>query len=313
MNRHVSEEAPREATEGSLAPAPSGGAERLKISCVVLTMGNRPAELRRAVTSVLEQRGADVDVVVVGNGADLPELPEGVATLRLAENLGIPEGRNQGAAATDGDILLFLDDDGWYRSPELCRRIADRFAADPGLGALSFRIADPDGGPDQRRHVPRLRAGDARRSSRVTTFLGGACAIRRAAFEAGGGLPGGFFYAHEETDLAWRILDAGYHIEYDAESVMYHPATAPTRHADFYRLNARNRVWLARRNLPWPLAVLYLADWMGLTVLRERSGPALRAWFRGFAEGWRTEAGPRTPISWATVWRMTRDGRPPVL
>ncbi len=313
MNRHVSEEAPREAVHEAPAPAPAGGAQRLKISCVVLTMGNRPAELRRAVTSVLEQRGADVDVVVVGNGADLPELPEGVATLRLEENLGIPEGRNQGAAATDGDILLFLDDDGWYRSPELCRRLADRFAADPGLGALSFRIADPDGGPDQRRHVPRLRAGDPRRSSRVTTFLGGACAIRREAFAAGGGLPGGFFYAHEETDLAWRILDAGYHIEYDAEAVMYHPATAPTRHADFYRLNARNRVWLARRNLPWPLAAVYLANWVGMTVLRERSGPALRAWFQGFGEGWRTGAGPRTPISWRTAWRMARDGRPPVI
>src|SRR5690606_18338898 len=267
------------------------GDERLRISCVVLTMGNRPAELRRAIDSVFEQRDADVDVIVVGNGADLPELPDGVATLRLPENVGIPEGRNQGVAATDGDIILFLDDDGWYRSPDLAKHVADRFAADPRLGALSFRIADPDGGPDQRRHVPRLRVGDPQRSSRVTTFLGGACAVRRTAFEAGGGLPGEFFYAHEETDLAWRILDAGYHIDYDAEAVMYHPAVAPTRHADFYRLNARNRVWLARRNLPWPLAAVYLADWVAITLLRGRSGPALRAWFTGFKEGWRPDAG----------------------
>ncbi|WP_312893851.1 glycosyltransferase family 2 protein [Nocardiopsis composta] len=285
----------------------------MRISCVVLTMGNRPAELRRAIDSVFEQRDADVDVIVVGNGADLPELPDGVATLRLPENVGIPEGRNQGVAATDGDIILFLDDDGWYRSPDLAKHVADRFAADPTLGALSFRIADPDGGPDQRRHVPRLRVGDPQRSSRVTTFLGGACAVRRTAFEAGGGLPGEFFYAHEETDLAWRILDAGYHIDYDAEAVMYHPAVAPTRHADFYRLNARNRVWLARRNLPWPLAAVYLADWVAITLLRERSGPALRAWFTGFKEGWRTDAGPRTPISWSTAWRMTRLGRPPII
>src|SRR5690606_28848180 len=135
----------------------------------------------------------------------------------------------------------------------------------------------------------------------------------RTAFEAGGGLPGEFFYAHEETDLAWRILDAGYHIDYDAEAVMYHPAVAPTRHADFYRLNARNRVWLARRNLPWPLAAVYLADWVAITLLRERSGPALRAWFTGFKEGWRTDAGPRTPSSWSTAWRMPRLGRPPII
>ncbi|AFR08034.1 glycosyl transferase 2 family protein [Nocardiopsis alba ATCC BAA-2165] len=129
------------------------------LSCVLLTMGTRPAELRRAITSVFEQEGADVEVIVVGNGADLPELPENVVTVRLPENLGIPEGRNHGVRAAHGDVILFLDDDGWYRSMDLARHVRDRFAEEPRLGALSFRIADPDGGPDQRRHVPRLRAG----------------------------------------------------------------------------------------------------------------------------------------------------------
>ncbi|WP_211715916.1 glycosyltransferase family 2 protein [Nocardiopsis sp. MG754419] len=276
-------------------------------------MGTRPAELRRAITSVFEQEGADVEVVVVSNGAELPELPEGVVTVNLPENVGIPEGRNHGVKATQGDVVLFLDDDGWYRSMDLARHVRDRFAAEPTLGALSFRIADPDGGPDQRRHVPRLRVGDSRESSVVTTFLGGACAIRRTAFDEGGGLPGDFFYAHEETDLAWRIMDAGYSIEYDADAVMYHPAVAPTRHENFYRLNARNRVWLARRNLPWPLAVTYLGTWVGLTVLRERDKSALKSWFEGFREGWREDAGRRTPISWRTAWRMTRAGRPPII
>jgi GT2 family glycosyltransferase len=289
------------------------GASKPTLSCVLLTMGNRPAELRRAITSVFEQEGADVEVVVVGNGADLPELPDGVVTVRLPENVGIPEGRNHGVRATHGDVVLFLDDDGWYRSTDLARHVRERFAAEPALGALSFRIADPDGGPDQRRHVPRLRVGDSRRSSVVTTFLGGASAVRRTAFEAGGGLPGDFFYAHEETDLAWRIMDAGYTIEYDADAVMYHPAVAPTRHENFYRLNARNRVWLARRNLPWPLAFAYLGTWVALTVLRERDRASLRSWFAGFREGWREDAGPRTPIRWSTAWRMTRAGRPPII
>ena len=283
------------------------------LSCVLLTMGTRPAELRRAITSVFEQQGADVEVVVVSNGADLPDLPEGVVTENLPENVGIPEGRNHGVKATTGDVILFLDDDGWYRSMDLAEHVRDRFGSEPSLGALSFRIADPDGGPDQRRHVPRLRVGDSRKSSEVTTFLGGACAIRRTAFDQGGGLPGDFFYAHEETDLAWRIMDAGYGIEYDADAVMYHPAVAPTRHENFYRLNARNRVWLARRNLPWPLAFAYLGTWVGLTVLRERDKSALKSWFGGFREGWREDAGPRTPISWKTAWRMTRAGSPPII
>ncbi|MDS1269733.1 glycosyltransferase [Lipingzhangella sp. LS1_29] len=293
----------------------SGPSEQptLRVSCVLLTMGDRSEELWRAIQSVREQRGTAVEVVVVGNGVAVPEVPSGTVTVNLPENVGIPEGRNRGVAASSGDVVVFLDDDGWYRSREVLRHVRDRFRDDTALGVLSFRVADPDGGPDQRRHVPRLRAGDPHRSSRATTFLGGACAIRRTAFDAAGGLPGAFFYAHEETDLAWRILDAGFTIEYDAAAVMYHPALSPTRHADFYRLNARNRVWLARRNLPWPIAVCYLGTWIGLTVIRERSCSALRAWFGGFREGWRSDCGPRRPIRWSTAWRMTRNGRPPLV
>jgi GT2 family glycosyltransferase len=161
--------------------------------------------------------------------------------------------------------------------------------------------------------VPRLRAGDPDRSSEVTTFLGGACAVRRSVFDEIGGFPDGFFYAHEETDLAWRALDAGYRIVYDADAVMCHPALPPTRHAEFFRLNARNRVFLARRNLPWVLAVIYVVDWVVLTLVRTRSSGSLRAWFGGLWRGLVEPSGDRRPMRWRTVWRMARLGRPPII
>lgn len=289
----------------------------MKFSVVVLTMGNRPVELDRAIRSALDQKDVDVEVVIVGNGVPgdwTPPLADPrIKTLLLPENIGVPAGRNRGVRESSGDIVVFLDDDGYYPSLELGKRLQRMFTDDPSLGIVSFRIKDPDGGPGQRRHVPRLRAGDPERSSPVTTFLGGASAIRRAAFDAGGGLPENFFFAHEETDLAWQVINAGYRIVYDAESVMCHPPTLASRHASFYRYNARNRVWLAKRNLPWPIAVVYLAVWVVVTVLRERSADGLKVWFKGFAEGLRGDAGPRRPISWRAVWRMTRTGRPPVI
>ena len=293
----------------------------MKLSVVVLTMGNRPEELARAVRSALEQEHVDVEVVLVGNGVDpvgdradaAPFDDERVKTLTLPTNLGIPGGRNRGVEASCGDVILFLDDDGWYRSTRLGVHLRDRFSAEPDLGVVSFRVRDPEGGRGERRHVPRLRAGDPERSSPVTTFLGGACAVRRAAFDAGGGLPEDFFYAHEETDLAWRLLGLGYRLEYDAEAVMCHPALPNARHAAFYRLDGRNRVLLARRNLPWPLAAAYLLNWFTLTVVRERSATAVRAWAAGFRQGWRMDPGWRRPMSARTAWRMTRAGRPPVI
>ncbi len=226
----------------------------------------------------------------------------------------MPGGRNAGVAACGGDVVLFLDDDGWYPEPAaLGEHVAARFAADPRLAVLSFRVADPDGGPGGRWHVPRLRASDPERSSVVTTFAGGACAIRRSAYLEAGGQPEAFFFGHEETDLSWRLMDLGYRLEYDAEAVMCHPAVRNARHATWYRTEARNRVWVARRNLPWPLALVYLADWVLITLVRERSSGALRAWLAGFAEGWRLDPGRRRPIKLATAWRMTRVGRPPIV
>ncbi|MEU9461909.1 glycosyltransferase [Streptomyces sp. NPDC048312] len=290
----------------------------MKLGAVVITMGNRPDELRALLESVAGQDGDRIEVVVVGNGAPVPDVPAGVRTVELPENLGIPGGRNVGIEAfgpsgADVDALLFLDDDGLLPlsdTAELCRQA---FEADPGLGIISFRIADPDTGVTQRRHVPRLRAADPMRSSRVTTFLGGANAVRTKVIAEVGPLPGRFFYAHEETDLAWRALDAGWMIDYRADMVLNHPTTAPSRHAVYHRMVARNRVWLARRNLPAPLVPVYLGVWLLLTLVRKPSGPALKAWLGGFREGWATPCGTRRPMKWRTVWRLTRLGRPPVI
>jgi GT2 family glycosyltransferase len=299
----------------------TGPAPALKVGAVVLTMGNRPDELRALLDSVAKQDGDRVEVVVVGNGSPLPELtgfPMVVRTVELPENVGIPAGRNVGIEAfgpggREVDILLFLDDDGLLPNVDTVRLCREAFAADPDLGIISFRIADPETDITQRRHVPRLRAADPMRSSRVTTFLGGANAVRTAVFQQVGGLPDDFFYAHEETDLAWRALDAGWLIDYRSDLVLHHPATAPSRHAVYHRMVARNRVWLARRNLPAPLVPAYLGVWLLLTLVRRPSRRALRAWLGGFKEGWTTPCGPRRPMKWRTVWRLTRLGRPPVI
>ena len=286
----------------------------MTLSIVILTMGNRTAELNRAIESTAPLRASGAEVIVVGNGADVPPVPVEVTTIRLAENAGVAGGRNAAVRVCAGDVVLFLDDDGWYPdSAALGEHVAGRFAAEPSLAVLSFRVLDPDGGAGARWHVPRLRAGDPERSSVVTTFAGGACAVRRSAYLEAGGLPGAFFFGHEETDLSWRLIELGYRIEYDAAATMCHPPAHNARHASWYRLDGRNRVWLARRNLPWPLAAWYLADWMALTLVRERSAIALRGWFSGFAEGWRNDPGPRHPMSWRTVYRLTRWGRPPLI
>jgi GT2 family glycosyltransferase len=284
-----------------------------RFGVVVLTQGTRPADLDRGLRSLLGQAGVELDVVVVGNGWSPVGLPEGVRPLALPENVGIPAGRNAGVAHVRGELLFFLDDDASLRDPDTLARLAGMFAADPRLGVVQPRVVASNGQPEPRRWTPRLRVGDPARSSDVTALWEGAVAIRRELFERIGGWPDGFFYAHEGIDLAWAVWDAGARVRYAGDVVALHPVIAPTRHAGYYRLSARNRVFLARRRLPLPLAVLYLAVWAVLTAARVRGRTALAESWQGAVEGFRQDAGPRRPMSWHTVWRMTRAGRPPLI
>ena len=147
----------------------------------------------------------------------------------------------------------------------------------------------------------------------MTGFLGGGHALSMVMLSEIGDWPAEFFFAHEETDLAWRAADAGWTILYVPELLLQHPKTSPARHAIYYRVTARNRVWLVRRRLPLPLIPVHLGVWIAVTLLRTRSVGGLRAWFGGFVEGLRTSGGERRPMRWRTVWRLTRLGRPPVL
>ena len=284
-----------------------------RFGCVVLTMGDRPEELRRALASIAAQRGVEVDVVVVGNGWIPTGLPEGVKSVGLTDNVGIPAGRNSGVSSVEGDLLVFVDDDACLPEPDVLARLAALFAADPSLGLVQPRFADPDGRPTPRHWVPRLRKGDAARSSDVCAICEAVVVVPRAVFDTVGGWPETFWYAHEGIDLAWRVWDSGHRVRYVGDVVVHHPAVFPQRHGEFYRLTSRNRVLLARRNLPLPIGAAYLASWGLLTLARARDPLARAQSLRGFRDGFSAPIGRRRPIRWRTIWRMTRAGRPPVI
>ncbi|MDI3408921.1 glycosyltransferase family 2 protein [Streptomyces cavernicola] len=286
---------------------------RPTIGAVVLTMNDRPVEFPQALASLLAQEGVDLDVVVVGNGCTPDQVPPGVRTVTLGENVGIPEGRNVGAREARGEYIFFFDNDALLPSTDTLARLAALLERKPDAAYAQPRICDPTTGETLRRWVPRLRAGDPERGGTVTVMAEGVVMIRRTAFDAVGGWPGHFFLFHEGIDLAWRLWNQGHTGHYAPEIIVNHPATDPARHATFYRLSARNRVWLARRALPAPLAPLNLAVWMLLTLTRVRTRSALRASFDGFREGLRGGHGERSPMTWRTVARLSFAGRPPIV
>lgn len=288
------------------------------IGVVVLTMGTRIPELTRALDSLLQQDQVRLDVVVVGNGWDPVGLPVGVRGHYLPENLGIPAGRNAGVPLVSGEFLCFLDDDSWFLDNDFLASAICRFRLYPKMGLLQPQITDPDSdGNDPSRWIPRLNKRTANESSKVF-HVGETCLVMpRAVFEMTGGWAGGFWYAHEGIELAWRVWDTGRYVWYAGDLRVGHPIVDQRRHDEFYRLNARNRVWLARRNLPVPFRWVYTLDWLFVETLRLRSNKGgIRQYLAGWKAGWRGSPWyqePRQKLKWSTLVRMTLAGRPPLL
>lgn len=298
-------------------PRPSTGAEpssRPSASLIVLTMGDRPDQLSAALASATAQRIEWSDVIVVSNGAGSVGLGGDVVTVELDENVGVPAGRNAGANAATGDVLVFLDDDATFEADDVVAGALDVFAEQPETAVVAFRIADDEGWTSPR-HVPRLRGAGVDRPGVVTGFLGGAVAIRRAAFDDVHGYSGDFVYSMEESDLALALIDRDWSIRYEPALRVRHPRTEPSRHPGHIERNMRNRVLLARRRLPVPIGIVYVLNWCVIVALRSRLRrvdlAAIRA---GLSAGIRSPMqGGRSPIRWRTVVRLTRLGRPPII
>jgi len=286
--------------------------------CVVLTMGKRPEELRSAVESLISQKDVTLEIIIVGNGWDPQEEFPQMRTLFLRENLGIPAGRNAGAKEVSGTYLFFLDDDVLLSDQRTLVKMKELMSSQSEIALIQPRvIALKEGEKTPARWVPRLRIGDEKESSVATSLWEGATAIDHRLFDEIGGWPANFFYAHEGIELVWRVLDHGKLPWYAADIEVKHPVINPARHDYYYFLNARNRVWLAKRNLRFPFSFLYTLTWILISLIRIRDMKGRKAWFMGLFQGLFTESqssGERMKkLRWKTHWLLTRYGRPPII
>lgn len=252
---------------GAAAPPPGA----YDVDIVILAL-DRAEETCAAIRSALAQARVSRHVTVLDQGsrpAALARIAACVAgradatLLALDRNHGVPAGRNIASAFGHGRLIAALDNDAEYATPCVLRRAVALFEGDPALGAIGFRIlrhdADKaDGGGDDLGswgYPPRLLAyaGD---SFGATTFVGCGHAIRRAAWDAGGGYDAALFFAWEEYDFCLRAIARGWHVRYHGELEVLHKVAAERRvtwSADRWFYVVRNRIYIARKwGMGWP-------------------------------------------------------------
>ena len=252
----------------------------MKVS-VIIGSRNRPVLLARCLRSVISQTYPEIDITVLDDAsspplcieADLIETsPFPIRLLRSDRQLGCPDARNQLMDAARGDVFFSIDDDAYIENENAIACIVQTLSEHPRVGVLATRIIDYRGGstrpliPHSQHHVKRDRTL-LTHPHHTSYFLGGGQAIRRTAIEASGGYDASFEYGHEELDLSYRILGAGYYIYYQPEVLIHHkppPGGDQSRSEQALRLHrlTRNRILFAYKHLPHPYLAPHIATWL---------------------------------------------------
>lgn len=158
--------------------------------------------------------GGEYEIVVADNGstdstADIAR-SHGVRVVSCPENRSVFYARQVGADAATGDIIIQADADTMY-PPDWLRRIAERFAADPKVVAVSGRFAYMDP-PSWEKTEYSVRHAINRLTARLfgRPFLvsGATFAFRRSAFLKVGGYHG-ISYSADQYGIADRLRKAG--------------------------------------------------------------------------------------------------------
>lgn len=184
------------------------------VTVVIPTLGQSPY-LREAVQSALDERPAEVIVVVNGGAAvDIPE-----ARVLRREERGRSAARNLGVEAARTPFVAFLDDD----DAALPGRLERQQAALEGAwwAPLAFgriRVVDGDGQPRDdwnrlldRRFARLARSGAASYEDVLAVqapIYTSATMVRRESFQATGGYDP-LFDAYEDLDLYLRLSRRG--------------------------------------------------------------------------------------------------------
>lgn len=227
--------------------SPTAPLKRPTLSVIILTR-DRVDKLSTTLRKLRQDDvGKDCQIVVVDNASTdgtpatlQREFPD-IKVVPTGSNLGV-EGFNRGVAASSGETVLILDDDAWPDEDALAGAL-DLLARRPDAAAVTLH-----------RQHPRTNEYEwpfERITSRTPRWpdMGPGNIIRREAWDAVGGYEGGYFLYRNDTDLALKLIGAGYEVLFTPDCKVWHDSPiARTKTAKWLYRSTRNWVWLARRH-----------------------------------------------------------------
>jgi GT2 family glycosyltransferase len=211
------------------------------VTCsIVIPVFNRASVTRQCLNALLAELPDSVEVIVVDDGSrdTTPELLEShgdrVRVVTHERNLGFASACNDGAAASSGGFVVFLNNDtlpvaGWLDELVAYAERHERAAVVGSKLVFPNDTIQHAGVVICQDRIPRhvyagfpahhLAVNKSRRFQIVTA----ACAlVRRDAFEEIGGFDASFSNGYEDVDLCLRLGESGSEVHYCCRSSLYH-------------------------------------------------------------------------------------------
>jgi GT2 family glycosyltransferase len=211
---------------------PDEDKEAVPLASVIVVCWNSADVLGRCLDQLLAQDYASYEIIVVDDGSEdnTLEVAEGalargdVTIVRSPVNQGCPHARNLGLRHAKGEIIAFIDADG-FASPDWLRHLVDAFDEDATIGGAASTVFFEEnplvingaGGivnrqgwaADLSMNESYERAGIV---SEALYPMGCGMAVRRSAVERVGPFDDRMLNYYDDVDYGVRLWRAGYRV-----------------------------------------------------------------------------------------------------
>ncbi|MCS7024957.1 MAG: glycosyltransferase family 2 protein [Bryobacteraceae bacterium] len=246
---------------------------------VIIVNWNRRQLLARCLASLMRQREANLEIIVVDNGSSDGSLemvesefgrgqPFPVRLIANSYNRGFCAANNQGIALARHPWVALINNDA-EADPDWAASLLEAAQSRPDVGMVASKILvyDEPGRIDKVGHLVYFDGQNRGRGSgefdhgqydqleEVAWPDGCAAAYRKAMLEEIGGFDEDFFAYADDAELGLRARLAGWRALYTPRAVVRHHRGATLGLRSFQRLVLieRNRVLLAAKLFPWIL------------------------------------------------------------
>ncbi len=236
------------------------------LTSIVIPVCNGLPDTAACLASILKHTPEAIEIIVVDNASTdgtgqwiREKCPFPVTLIRNSENRGFPAACNQGAAAARGKQILFLNNDTLV-TPGWLRRMLECLHSDAAVAACGPRTNRAAGAQQMTQHYTSMLELDGwawgwsmrrwREYLPAHQLIGFCLLVKRDWWERMEGFDEGYGLGNfEDTDLCWRIEQAGGKLLIANDCYIHHEGTKTFQREkiDYNGLLAQNKARFAQK------------------------------------------------------------------